>query len=94
MEELDAGDVVRVAGLEGRFEAEFAELTLEGAQAGASPRAATRLGAPDPPGLGGFTGVVPDALGERGEQAGEEGVRRRIEPEPGRSEPSKPPSSR
>ena len=41
--------------------------------------------APDPAGLGGVVGVGADPLGQRGEQAGEQRVRRRVEPEPGRT---------
>ena len=41
--------------------------------------------APDPTGLGGVVGVGADPLGQCGEQAGEQRVRGRVEPEPGRA---------
>ena len=46
---------------------------------------ASRLGTPHPAGVGGIGGVGADALGERGQQPGEQGVRRRVEPEGGRA---------
>ena len=54
-------------------------------QAAAGPRALAGLDAPRVPGVGGVVGIGADALGQRGEQAGEQRVGRRVEPEPGRA---------
>src|SRR5262245_29919812 len=87
VQELDACPalVLTVGGLQRRLEAQPAELGLEGAQATARARATTGIGAPHAPGVGSIARVGTDALGERGEQAGEEHVRRWIEAERGRA---------
>ena len=87
VQELDARPalVLTVGGLQRRLEAQPAELGLECAQAAPRARAATGIGAPDAPGVGGVVGVRTDAFGQRGEQPREEDVRRWVEAQRGRA---------
>ena len=86
VEELDAGGAaVGAIGFQRGLEAELGELGLQRPEAAAGPGAGARLGAPDPTGGGGVVGVGADPLRHRREQPGQEGVGRRVEPEPGRA---------
>ena len=63
------------------LEAEPVELVVERLHAAAGAGAAAGLGAPRAAGVGGVIGVGADPLGQRGEQAGEQRVRGRVEAE-------------
>src|SRR4051794_25780532 len=83
VEELDADRALggAVAGTDGRLEAEPVELVGEGGDAAPRARAASELGAPLLADLGGVLGARADVLGERAEQAGQQGVGGRVEPQ-------------
>ncbi len=79
---LEEGHPGAVAvGLDRRVEAQLGELLGEHVDAGARPGALGGLAAPRPAGLLGVGGVGAEPLGHRGEEAGEDGVGRRIEVE-------------
>ena len=61
------------------------QLGLQRPQAAARPGALARLDPPGVAGVGGVVGIGADALGERGQQAGEQRVGRRVEAEAGRA---------
>ena len=87
VQELDAGGALggAVARLDRGLEPEPEQLGFQRPQAAAGPCALSGLDPPRVAGVGGVVGIGADALGERGQQAGEQRVGRRVEPESGRA---------
>src|SRR5205807_6529939 len=87
VEELGAARalVLPVGGVGRGLESGLRGLALVRPHAAAGVRALAGLRTPRVAGVGGVVRIGADALGERGEQAGEQRVRGRVEPEPGRA---------
>jgi hypothetical protein len=82
VQELDAGGpAVAAVVLQRGLEAELAELGLQRGEAVARPGAGAGFTPPDPAGGGGVVGIGADPFGHRGEEPGEQRVRRRVETE-------------
>ncbi len=87
VQEVDPGRSRLIAGPRRGLEPEPAELGVERGEAAAGAGAGClcpAFASPCPPDVGGIDCLRTDALGERREQTGEEGVRRRVEADTGR----------